>query len=993
MRNSYCLFFAVTLFLCTILPNTAAGDLTVAPYGIAVSVDGDAQSENELILSNGGDDEITYRLTLIPQELDERINNSPYRDERGGPDEATYEWRDDEEDDCPLYNWIDITEFDGVIDIENLEDDNCAGEFEFDFTIEYYGNEFDQMAIYPNGMVVLGDDPGNVAFFYPWPELPSAEYDPPPPPNLLCVAFQDLNPAVAGNIYFWSDEEMAVCTWQEVPHYFDENAEDLWTFQIIISANGLIKFQYAEIGYYQDQAGVTIMIGFQNEDRDMGFNVIRNNTDYLEAERIIALGPEDAWITWVTVDPTSGEIAGNEEAAIGVLFNAGEVDKDGIYYAILRIDIDGVEQEAIEIPLIMSVASPVGAIEGTITNAATEQPIEIAPVVLEQFGLMRLTNEEGYFQMSDIPVGGYDLTCYVTDFLPFMIEEIEVTENETTDGSMALLHAQCNPDPDRIDIMMNADDQYETGFSVSNDGNGTLEYTVEPHLEGGGDAEPWELRSTYQISDIVGDSRIEGVAYGSGRYFVSGANISGGNDRENMIYVLNNDGEEIDRFEQFAESRYGLKDMTYDGELIWATADRTVIGFSAEGDSVTAFEGPEGSLNAIAWDPDRERLWMARKTGRSIYAYSRDGQADRDLERENSDLRIYGLAYWSDDPDGYQLYIIHFVDDGQVVYKMNIDDGETMFVRELEPDESGDAAGIMISNQYDPLSWVLISIVNDGGDDRLNVWQLEGRQDWLSLEPLAGEILADSVQQFVFNVNTMGFPALEIGGEWLFTHNGLRGETAVTFTIEVLEAPENEPPSDFNLLEPENGDTLDYGGVVTFSWQPSIDPNPEDTVSYQIWFSSEALEDSISYALNDTTVDIALHDSLFGAAAFDANWWILATSGGDTVECIERFAFYTRASGAEGLESGLPAEFAIQGIYPNPFNSQTRINYSLKETSQTVLTVYDLLGRETMSINYGSQQPGWYKATIDASALPSGIYIVNLRAGIEIRTVKMMCIK
>ncbi|MCF7811799.1 T9SS type A sorting domain-containing protein [bacterium] len=999
MRISSYLFFAVTLFLCTILPtNTAVGDLSVNPYGMAVSVDENAQSENELILSNEGDEEIGYSIGIMPQELERIISGAPFRDERGGPDDATYEWRDWEEDDCPQYSWIDIREFDGVVDIEQIYDDSSAGEYEFGFTVNYYGNEFDRMTIYPNGMIVMGEDPNTIIYFRPlnqWPEdLPTdsaAANSETPPPNLICVAYQDLNPIVAGNIYFWSDENQAICTWQGVPHFQDANAEnDLWTFQVIVNASGLIVFQYAEIGMYDD---ADIMIGFQNEERDLGFTIIRNDFDYLQAETIIALGPEEAWITWVSIDPKSGQIAANEDETVNVVFNAEEVDEDGVYYAILKIDIDGVDQEAIEIPMIMSVVSPVGAIEGTIINAADNTPIANAPVVLEQFGLMRLTNDEGYFQMLDIPVGGYDLTCHVTDFLPFMIEELEVRENETTDGSMALLHATCDPDPPRIDIEMDADDQYEADFSITNNGNGTLEYTVEKRLEGGGDADPWELRSTIPVTEIVRDSRVEGVAYGSGHYYVAGANIYSGDDGENMIYVLNKDGEEINRFGQFGESNYGFKDMTYDGDLFWGTADRDVIGFNADGDSIAAFQGPEGTLNAIAWDPDRERLWMARKTGRSIYAYSRDGDADRGLELENNDFRIYGLAYWSNDPDGYQLYIFHFVDEGQEVYKMNIDDGETMFVRELEPDQSGNAGGIMITNQYDPLSWVMITTVNDGSDDRINVWQLVGRQDWLSLEPETGEVLPDSVQQFVLGVNSESFPPLEIGGELLFTHNGVRGETVIPFTITVFGAPENEPPSEFNLLEPVNNDTLDFGGEVTFSWQPSIDPDPEDTVSYVIWFSSEALEDSVCFSLSDTTVNIALQDSLFGEEAFNACWWVKAVSGEDTVECLERFTFHRHSSAVDGSELGLPTEFAIQGIYPNPFNAQTRINYSLKQTSQTVLTIYDILGREAFSMDYGVQQPGWYKAVIDASTLPSGIYIVNLRADKEIRNAKMMCIK
>lgn len=1005
MHKTSCVFATIILLLGILSPKPTNGEVTVDPHGTAVAIDleGEHQSAQDLTLSNHGDEGITYGLRIIPQEI-QGFNYGlvPSRDGRGGPDDATYEWRDDEEDDCPVYNWIDISEFEDVVDIEEIYDDTCAGEFEFGFTVEYYGNEFDQMTIFPNGMVILGEDPGTIQYFYPqgqWQrDLPTDYSDgggtPTPPPNLICVAYQDLNPTVAGNIYFWTDESQAICTWQEVPHFQDANAEnDLWTFQVIINSSGLILFQYAAIGIYDN---ADIMIGFQNEDRDMGFTIMRNDFDYLEAERIIAFGPEDAWITWVTVDPTGGEIGGGEEAVVELLFDADEVEEEGLYYAILQIDIEGADQPAIEIPLLMSVNSPVGSIAGTITDPANQdEPIEGAPVVLEQFGMLRIADEEGRYEMNNIPVGGYDLSCYVVDYLPCFIEDIEVEDGETANGSMALLHAECNPSVEVINIEVEQDSQEEVQFEVSNRGNGTLTYRVERSLEGGADAEPWDLRQSIPVSEIVNDSRLEGAIFVEGHFFVSGANIMGREDSTNMIYVLNPEGEFVRRFEQVGESSYGMRDMAWDGALIWGSGEQQVYGFNTEGDSITSFEGPEGSLNALAWDPDRERLWITRKTGNTIYAYDADGNEDDRLRLGNRGLRPYGLAYWSDDPDGYTLYIYHDLDGIQMIYKMNPADGDTIFVQVLEPDEGGRAGGAFITNEYDPLSWVLMTLVGDADQDRLNIWQLEGRRDWMSFEPNAGEIPAEESVQFTFGVNAQGFPPLELGGNLTFIHDGVGGETNIPFNIHVLEIEENEPPSAFNLLQPANNDTVYEDVVQTFSWERSIDPDSVDNVSYRLWFMNYAGPESISVALADTFAQVLPDTGIFDTELLgNFSWWVEAISIEDTVECNERFDFILRWSlGVNEEETGLPKEFAIQSIYPNPFNAFTRINYSLNKPGHTLLKVYDFLGREMSAVDYGYQNAGWYRAQVDASNLPSGIYIVRLLAGNEVRTAKLLCIK
>ncbi len=80
-------------------------------------------------------------------------------------------------------------------------------------------------------------------------------------------------------------------------------------------------------------------------------------------------------------------------------------------------------------------------------------------------------------------------------------------------------------------------------------------------------------------------------------------------------------------------------------------------------------------------------------------------------------------------------------------------------------------------------------------------------------------------------------------------------------------------------------------------------------------------------------------------------------------------------------QDALPGEFAIQSIYPNPFNPVTTIHYSLPELSHVKLTVFDLLGREVTTLVNGELQPGQYSAVFDGTNMASGLYFVQMQAG------------
>jgi hypothetical protein len=81
-------------------------------------------------------------------------------------------------------------------------------------------------------------------------------------------------------------------------------------------------------------------------------------------------------------------------------------------------------------------------------------------------------------------------------------------------------------------------------------------------------------------------------------------------------------------------------------------------------------------------------------------------------------------------------------------------------------------------------------------------------------------------------------------------------------------------------------------------------------------------------------------------------------------------------------KTGLPLVFALENAYPNPFNPQTTIEYSLAKISDVKLNVYNALGQVVATVVDVKAQPaGQYKATWNALNVPSGIYFYRIHAG------------
>ncbi len=92
-------------------------------------------------------------------------------------------------------------------------------------------------------------------------------------------------------------------------------------------------------------------------------------------------------------------------------------------------------------------------------------------------------------------------------------------------------------------------------------------------------------------------------------------------------------------------------------------------------------------------------------------------------------------------------------------------------------------------------------------------------------------------------------------------------------------------------------------------------------------------------------------------------------------------------------ENSLPQTFTLEQNYPNPFNPTTKISWQSPVTSWQTLKVFDLLGREIVTLVDEERPAGSYEIIFDGKNLQSGIYFYQLTSDNFKKSIKMLLIK
>jgi hypothetical protein len=82
--------------------------------------------------------------------------------------------------------------------------------------------------------------------------------------------------------------------------------------------------------------------------------------------------------------------------------------------------------------------------------------------------------------------------------------------------------------------------------------------------------------------------------------------------------------------------------------------------------------------------------------------------------------------------------------------------------------------------------------------------------------------------------------------------------------------------------------------------------------------------------------------------------------------------------------------FTLLQNFPNPATDVTRINYELNEAGRVNVKVYDITGKQVMSIEEGLLPAGTHRTVLNVNDLPAGVYQYTLTVGENQLTRKMV---
>jgi len=201
-----------------------------------------------------------------------------------------------------------------------------------------------------------------------------------------------------------------------------------------------------------------------------------------------------------------------------------------------------------------------------------------------------------------------------------------------------------------------------------------------------------------------------------------------------------------------------------------------------------------------------------------------------------------------------------------------------------------------------------------------------------------------------------------------------------------IEPP--DPPESPSLISPANGATnvllnplLDWSDVATTN-DVQVSLSPE--------FSTNIINDSVSSSQYNIPTGILNMNTTYywrarGRIYFLTHW--IHGSWSTT------WSFTTRTTNINTLSTEIPKEYKLHQNHPNPFNPTTKIMFDLPKASSTKLIIYDILGKEIVTLINEKLNAGYFEIPFSGNQLSSGVYFYRLETDNFVSVKRFVLIK
>ncbi len=137
------------------------------------------------------------------------------------------------------------------------------------------------------------------------------------------------------------------------------------------------------------------------------------------------------------------------------------------------------------------------------------------------------------------------------------------------------------------------------------------------------------------------------------------------------------------------------------------------------------------------------------------------------------------------------------------------------------------------------------------------------------------------------------------------------------------------------------------------------------------------------FPLNGFDAEIAEGDWMLyvaDTAAGDAGWlnWVCLVFEYDFID--------------EASDVPVPVEYSLS-VYPNPFNASTTLTFGVEKSGSVRIELFNLAGQRVRVLVDQRFETGRHAVAFNASELPSGIYLAQIRTGSFVKTEKLVLMK
>ncbi|MCB2199179.1 T9SS type A sorting domain-containing protein [bacterium] len=177
---------------------------------------------------------------------------------------------------------------------------------------------------------------------------------------------------------------------------------------------------------------------------------------------------------------------------------------------------------------------------------------------------------------------------------------------------------------------------------------------------------------------------------------------------------------------------------------------------------------------------------------------------------------------------------------------------------------------------------------------------------------------------------------------------------------------------DWTIVDGDGNEFLLDDDMVHTGTDATGDETIDETVT--AWFAALAADDVIPSVTGIITYS-------FGSWKIEVRGWMDITSVSTPED-----------------NSVQPLEFTLNPVYPNPFNPSTTVSYTIPNTSDVKLTVFNSLGQRVVNLIDGQVKAGshtafWNGKNANGMPVTSGIYFLRLQSEGRMQVQKMVLMK